>query len=74
MHLVCPPKFCITLVFTRYMLCFLLGITVVPRETEDNPDAIFFGGRGRVVQTRCIMGDICISGECTGTTVCILNY
>ena len=47
---------------------------MVPRESEDNPYAIFFGGRGRVVQTRCIMGDIFISGECTGTAVYVLNY
>ena len=40
MHLVYPPKFCITI---------LLGITVVPREIEDN-GYVEFGG-----QTMCIM-------------------
>ena len=42
-------------------LCFpfLLGITVVPRETEDNAHQcnffFFWGGGG---QTKCIMGDV----------------
>jgi len=36
-HLVCPPKFCIT------FFPFLLGVTVIPRETEDNAYAKFWG-------------------------------
>lgn len=39
MHLGCyPPKICI--------LLFLLDITVVPREIEENGYAFFFGGGG----------------------------
>ena len=38
MHLVYPPKFCITDVF--------LGITMVPREIKDNAYAKFRGGGG----------------------------
>ena len=38
---------------------FLLGITVVPREIQDNGSTIFFGGGGREeggrMQTKCIM-------------------
>ena len=37
MHLVYPPKFCITDCFQ-----FLLGITLVPREIEDNGYAKFW--------------------------------
>ena len=33
-----------------------------------------FWGRGRVVQTWCIVGDIFISGECTGTAVYVSKY
>jgi len=36
-HPVCPPKFCIT------FFPFLLGVTVIPRETEDNAYAKFWG-------------------------------
>ena len=38
MHLICPPKFCLTFVFS-----FLLGITAVPREIENNAYAKFGG-------------------------------
>lgn len=37
MHLVHPPKFCITHYFT-----FLLGITVIPRSIKDNGYAKFW--------------------------------
>ena len=49
MHLICHPKFCITLVFL-----FLLCITAIPREIENNSYAIFsfFGGGGG----GCILG------------------
>ena len=46
-QLICPPKFCITLVFH-----FSLGITAVPREIENNAYAKFWG------QIRCILGDV----------------
>ena len=39
MHLICPPKFCITFVFH-----FLLGITAVPREIGNNAYAKFWEG------------------------------
>ena len=42
-HFVSRQTFCIT---------FLLGITVVPREIEDNAYAKFGG------QTTCVMGDV----------------
>ena len=38
MHMICPPKFCLTFVFS-----FLLGITAVPREIENNAYAKFWG-------------------------------
>ena len=43
MHLICPPKFCIT--FKGYTSCFsfLLGITAAPREIENNAYAEFWG-------------------------------
>ena len=41
MHLICPRKFCLTFVFS-----FLLGITAVPREIENNAYAKFGGGGG----------------------------
>ena len=41
MHLICPPKFLHNLCFS-----FLLGITAVPREIENNAYAIFLGGEG----------------------------
>ena len=47
MHLICPLKFYITFVFS-----FLLGITAVPREIENNADANFGG------QIRCVMGNV----------------
>ena len=37
-HLICPPKFCLTFVFS-----FLLGITAVPREIENKAYAKFWG-------------------------------
>ena len=43
MHLVYPPKFCITILFP-----FSPGITVVPREIKDNRYIIFFLGGGGV--------------------------
>ena len=49
MHLICPPQI-------LHNLCssFLLGITAVPREIENNSCAFFLGGEGM----RCIMGDV----------------
>ena len=49
-----PPKFCIT------CFSFLLGITAVSRDIENNVYAIFFfclggGGGGQI---RCIMGHV----------------
>ena len=41
MHLICPPKFLHNLCFS-----FLLGITAVPREIENNAYVIFFLGGG----------------------------
>jgi len=38
LHLVCPPKILHNLCFP-----FLLGVTVVPRETEDDTYAKFWG-------------------------------
>ena len=38
MHLICPPKFFLTFVFS-----FLLGITAVPREIENKAYAKFWG-------------------------------
>ena len=48
-HLVSRQTFCIT---------FLFGVTVVPREIEDNAYAKFGG------QTRCIMGDVQVANMC----------
>ena len=48
--LVCPEK------FVNLFLKFILDITVVPREIEDNAYAKFLGGH-----TRGIMGDVPIS-------------
>ena len=55
MHLICPPKFLHNLCFS-----FLLGITAVPREIENNAYANFVGGVGGrgEGQIRCIMGDV----------------
>ena len=39
-HLVCSPKFCITLCFS-----FLLGITAVPREIENNAYTKYWGDK-----------------------------
>ena len=39
-----PTKFCITVIFSNF---FFLGITVVPREIEDNGYAKFWG-RGKL--------------------------
>ena len=41
MHLVYPPKFCMTIFFQ-----FLLGIRDVPREIQDNGYAKCFGWGG----------------------------
>ena len=62
MHLVCPPKFCITFFFK-----FLLDIVVAPEKIEDNANAkvfiylfitiinfFFCGGGGTGGQTRSI--------------------
>ena len=49
MHLVNPPN-----IFRKHCFQFLLGITVVAKEIEDNGDEFFFfaavggGGRGEV--------------------------
>jgi len=50
-HLVCPPK-------NLPNLCFLfpLGITVVPRETEDNTYAKFWGAN-KVYYVGCGNGE-----------------
>ena len=59
MHLICPPKLLHNLCFS-----FLLGITAVPREIENNAYANFFWGggggegEGGGGQIRCIMGDV----------------
>ena len=45
MHLICPRKFCLTFVFS-----FLLGITAVPREIENNAYAKFGGGGANKVR------------------------
>ena len=42
MHLICPPKFCITFVFL-----FLLGITAIPREIENIACEQAFGSSGQ---------------------------
>ena len=42
MQPVYPPEFCII----NHCFQFLLGITVVPREIQDNSYAKFFGGVG----------------------------
>ena len=51
MQPVYPPKFCISIVSD-----FLLGVTVVPRQLEDD-GKFFFGGGGWGVggYTRCIV-------------------
>ena len=51
MHLTCspPPQILHNLCFS-----FLLGITAVPREIENNSYAKFWGGG----QIRCIMGNV----------------
>ena len=48
MQPVYPPKFCISIVSD-----FLLGVTVVPRQLED--DGKFFFWRGGAGYTRCIV-------------------
>ena len=50
MHLICPPKFCMTFVFH-----FSLGITAVPREIENNAYAKF-GGTNKVHYGECGSG------------------
>ena len=50
MHLICPPKFFLTFVFS-----FLLGITAVPREIENNAYAKF-GGANKVRYGKCRSG------------------
>ena len=56
MHLVYPPKFCITVFFQ-----FFLGITVVPREIEDNGYAKLEGWGGEGVNK--VHYGICENGE-----------
>ena len=48
MQPVYPPKFCISIVSD-----FLLGVTVVPRQLEDDGNFFFFWGGGGY--TRCIV-------------------
>ena len=48
-----PPK-----ILRNTSFSFLLGITAVPREIENNAYAIFFGGGGGGGQIRCIMNDV----------------
>ena len=48
MQPVYPPKFCISIVSD-----FLLGVTVVPRQLEDDGKFFFFWGGGGY--TRCIV-------------------
>ena len=57
MHLVYPPKFCITVFFQ-----FLLGIIVVRREIEDNGYAKLEGGGGGKGVNK-VHYDICENGE-----------
>ena len=49
MHLICPPKFFLTFVFS-----FLLGITAVPREIENNAYAKFGGVGGGANKVRYV--------------------
>ena len=49
-HLVCPPKCCMTFVFR-------LGITAVPREIENSAYAKF-SGANKVHFGRCASGDL----------------
>ena len=43
-----PPKFCISTVSD-----FLLGVTVVPRQLEDDGKNVFFWGGGGVHKVHC---------------------
>ena len=55
MHLVWPPKFCLSIVFNS------LGTAVILRKIKNKVCAIiylFFFFRGEGVKTRCIMGDV----------------
>ena len=57
MHLICPPP-PPTPQILHNLFSFLLGITAIPCEIENNPYVIFFflgGGKGQI---RCIMGDV----------------
>ena len=56
-HLPPPPQILHNLCFS-----FLLGITAVPRETENNAYATFFFGGGGG-QIRCIMGNVQVSSS-----------
>ena len=51
MHLVYPPEF-------KNSFQFLLGITVVPREIEDNSYAKFFWGANKVNYGLCENGEL----------------
>ena len=54
MHLICPPPPAPPVFqgFHNFCFSFLLGITAVPREIENNAYAKFWG------QIRCIMGNV----------------
>ena len=78
-HLVCLPKFCITLFLHGTCVCTFNFSWVLQWSLEKLKTILvqffFFGGGGRVVQTRCIMGDICISGEWTRTVLIVaINF
>ena len=55
MQPVYPPKFCISIVSD-----FLLGVTVVPRQLEDDGKFFFFLGGGGVHKVHC---DQCENAE-----------
>ena len=61
MHLICPAKFCITFVFL-----FLLGITAVPGEIDNNAYAKCLGAKRRT------MGDVQVAYM--GFRLPITNY
>ena len=57
MHLIPPPQKKEKI--ANLCFSFLLGITTVPRETENNVVQNFgWGGGGEGGQIRCIMGDL----------------
>ena len=59
MHLIClpPPPPTQKRIFHNLCFSFLLGITAVPREIENNAYAQFWGV-GEEGEISCIMGDV----------------